>query len=109
MIDLAERECVPCRGNVPALTHEEIAPLHALLGGGWNVVDDHHLAKDFLFDDFRGALAFTNKVGAVAESQGHHPDIHLAWGKTGIAIWTHKVNGLTENDFILAARINKLQ
>ncbi|MEO5929494.1 MAG: 4a-hydroxytetrahydrobiopterin dehydratase [Candidatus Kapaibacterium sp.] len=109
MIDLAEKECVPCRGGVPALTHEEIAPLRALLGGGWNVVDDHHLAKDFLFDDFLGALAFTNKVGALAESQGHHPDIHLAWGKAGMEIWTHKVNGLTESDFILAAKIDKLQ
>ena len=75
---------------------------------GWNVIDEHHIEKTFTFPDFRKALAFTNKVGELAEQQGHHPDIFLAWGKVGIKTWTHKIDGLTESDFILAAKFDKL-
>ncbi|HEX5133458.1 MAG TPA: 4a-hydroxytetrahydrobiopterin dehydratase [Candidatus Krumholzibacteria bacterium] len=74
------------------------------LGGGWKVVDEHHLEKSYEFADFATALAFTNRVGAIAEAEGHHPDIHLAWGRVGLTIWTHKIDGLTESDFILAAK-----
>lgn len=76
---------------------------------GWKIVDEHHLEKTFTFPDFKRALAFTNQVGDLAEQQGHHPDIHLAWGKVTITIWTHKINGLTESDFVLAAKIDRLQ
>ncbi len=103
---LAEKTCIPCRGGVPPLTPDEIRPLTAQLEG-WNVVDNHHVEKEFKFPDFKTALDFVNKVGAIAEEQGHHPDIYLAWGKAGIKIWTHKINGLTESDFILAAKIDK--
>ena len=100
---LASRECVPCRGGVPALTAEEYAPLLAQLKG-WEVIEEHHLTKGYAFPDFVSALAFVNRVGEVAERNGHHPDLHLAWGRVAIEIWTHKIDGLTESDFILAAK-----
>lgn len=108
MSDLASRSCVPCRGGVPPLTPAEIAPLLEQLGGGWRVVDGHHLEKEWTFPDFAGALAFTDRVGALAEAEGHHPDIHLAWGKVRLVVWTHAVDGLTESDFILAAKTDRL-
>ena len=107
MADLAERECVPCRGGVPPLKGEEIEKLSAQLQA-WQVVDEHHLQKTYNFKDFREALDFVNRVGELAEGQGHHPDICFGWGKAEITIWTHKIDGLTESDFILAAKIDKL-
>lgn len=108
MSGLAGRECIPCRGGVPPLQGEAVAALLDELGNDWEVVDAHHLCKTFRFRDFRQALGFTNQVGELAESQGHHPDIHLAWGRVGIEIWTHKIDGLTESDFVLAAKIDRL-
>lgn len=105
---LANEKCVPCRGGVPALEGEELRTLEGELGGGWQVVDAHHLEKEWAFPDFAGALAFTNRVGGLAEEEGHHPDIHLAWGKVRVTIWTHKVDGLTRSDFVLAAKIDRL-
>jgi 4a-hydroxytetrahydrobiopterin dehydratase len=107
MSNLAQKTCVPCRGGVPPLKGAELQAL-ARQVEGWQVVDEHHLAKTFKFPDFRTALAFVNQVGELAEEQGHHPDIYLAWGKVEITIWTHKINGLTESDFILAAKIDTL-
>jgi 4a-hydroxytetrahydrobiopterin dehydratase len=107
MPELAEKTCVPCRGGVPPLKGAELDALGRQVPS-WNVVDEHHLAKSFKFPDFRKALEFTNRVGELAEAQGHHPDICLAWGKVDVTIWTHKINGLTESDFILAAKIDKL-
>ena len=104
---LADEKCVPCTGGVPALKGEELAALAASLGGGWRVVDEHHLEKEMTFPDFAQALAFTNRVGAIAEAEGHHPDIYLAWGKVRVTIWTHKVDGLTRADFVLAAKIDR--
>ncbi|MEP7304523.1 MAG: 4a-hydroxytetrahydrobiopterin dehydratase [Acidobacteriota bacterium] len=104
---LAEKTCVPCRGGVPPLTADEIQPLIAQLQL-WTVVGTHHIEKTFGFPDFKTALEFVNKVGAIAEAQGHHPDIDLAWGRVGLKVWTHKINGLTESDFILAAKIDSL-
>jgi 4a-hydroxytetrahydrobiopterin dehydratase len=106
--DLASQRCVPCKGGVPPLAGQPLADLLARLGGGWQVVDGHHLAKDYRFENFVEALAFTNRVGALAEEQQHHPDIHLAWGRVRIEIWTHKINGLTESDFVFAAKTEKL-
>jgi len=108
MSNLATEKCVPCRGGVPAIKGGELRALAEELGGGWSVVDEHHLEKELTFPDFASALAFTNRVGALAEEEGHHPDIHLAWGKVRITIWTHKVDGLTRSDFILAAKIDRL-
>ncbi|MBW3564810.1 MAG: 4a-hydroxytetrahydrobiopterin dehydratase [Acidobacteria bacterium] len=107
MEDLAEKHCIPCRGGVPVLTAEEIAPLLEQLEAGWTVIDDHHLEKEWVFSDFATALAFTNRAGAIAEEEGHHPDIELGWGRVKVTIWTHKIDGLTESDFILAAKIDK--
>jgi len=100
---LADRECVPCRGGVPKLTAEECAPLLAQLSG-WQVIDQHHLTKSYGFPDFMSGLAFVIRVAEVAERNGHHPDLHLAWGRVTIDVWTHKIDGLTESDFILAAK-----
>jgi 4a-hydroxytetrahydrobiopterin dehydratase len=106
-MSLAEKHCVPCRGGVPPLSGEELEKMMAQVPG-WDVVDGHHLNRTFVFPDFRTALDFVNRVGAVAEQEGHHPDLYLAWGKVGVKIWTHKIDGLTESDFILAAKIESL-
>lgn len=108
MSDLASKTCVPCRGGVPPLAGKELESLSAQVPK-WHIVDGHHISRHFEFPDFRQALAFVNKVGEIAEEQGHHPDILLSWGKAGITTWTHKINGLTESDFILAAKIDRLQ
>lgn len=108
MADLAEKMCVPCRGGIPPLGNAEIEQFLQQLSSGWEVIAAHHLKKQFSFPDFKSALAFTNAVGALAEEQGHHPDIYLAWGKVEITLWTHKIDGLHESDFILAAKIDKL-
>lgn len=107
MNELASKNCVPCRGGVPPLLGKELDAF-AKEVPQWKVIDDHRLTRSFNFPDFVQALAFVNKVGALAESQGHHPDILLSWGKAEITIWTHKINGLTESDFVLAAKIDEL-
>jgi 4a-hydroxytetrahydrobiopterin dehydratase len=105
---LADRECIPCKGGVPPLEGRELEGMLDALGGEWTVVDGHHLEKTYRFDDFRQALAFTNRVGELAEEQGHHPDIHLSWGKVRLEIWTHKIDGLHDSDFVLAAKADRL-
>jgi 4a-hydroxytetrahydrobiopterin dehydratase len=109
MSDLAKKECIPCKGGVPPLKGGELTRLLDELGGGWRVMDEHHLEKEYRFKDFRTALAFTNRVGELADTQGHHPDIHLSWGKVRLTIWTHKIDGLTESDFIFAARADGME
>ena len=108
MSDLASRDCVPCKGGVPPLAGAELAALARQLGNDWKVVDGHHLEKQYRFANFREALAFTNRVGELAEQQNHHPDIHLAWGRVRVVIWTHKIDGLTESDFVFAAKADRL-
>ena len=108
MSELKQKHCVPCKGGVPPLKGKELQMVQEQLNGNWHIIDEHHLQKEFPFKNFREALAFTNQVGALAESEGHHPDIHLAWGKVGIETWTHKIDGLSESDFILAAKIDDL-
>ena len=107
MPELAELQCVPCRGGVPPLQGQEIEKFLAQLEG-WEVVNQHHLQKTYRFKDFRASLEFVNRIGELAESQGHHPDICFGWGKAEVTIWTHKIDGLTESDFVLAAKIDKL-
>jgi 4a-hydroxytetrahydrobiopterin dehydratase len=108
MSELAAKTCVPCRGGVPALKGGELEALLRLLDEGWKVINEHHLEKNYAFPDFKQALAFANRVGAVAEEQGHHPDIYVAWGKVILTIWTHAIDGLTESDFILAAKADQV-
>ncbi|MED5403751.1 MAG: 4a-hydroxytetrahydrobiopterin dehydratase [SAR324 cluster bacterium] len=107
MSELAEGTCIPCRGGVPPLKGEQLDALLEKLGNGWQIINEHHLEKEYIFADFRQALDFTVKVGEVAENQGHHPDIYLAWGKVKLTIWTHKIDGLTESDFILGAKVDQ--
>lgn len=102
-MELSQMSCVPCSGGVPPMERPRIEQMLTKLQG-WDVVEDHHLTKSFHFPDFKAALDFVNRVGAVAEQQGHHPDLHLSWGKVQVDIWTHKAGGLTDSDFILAAK-----
>lgn len=107
--NLADKQCAPCRAGQAPLEEAALANLERALGNGWGVIDEHHLEKTFKFSNFREALDFTNQVGELAERQNHHPDIYLSWGQVKLTIWTHKVGGLTENDFILAAKIDANQ
>ena len=105
--ELAARKCVPCKGDIPALKGGQLEALSEQLGGDWRVVDEHHLEKQYRFENFREALDFTNRVGAIAEEQNHHPDIQLAWGRVRLEIWTHTIDGLTESDFVFAAKADR--
>ena len=107
MPELADRECVPCRGGVPPMESEQIREFSAQLSG-WQTINDHHLQKAYTFKNFREALDFVDRISELAEEQGHHPDICFGWGKADITIWTHKIDGLTESDFVLAAKIDRL-
>jgi 4a-hydroxytetrahydrobiopterin dehydratase len=105
--DLAEMECVPCKGGVPALRGPELERLQSRLGNDWQVVDEHHLSKSYRFKDYASTLAFVNGLAEVAEQQGHHPNISFTYGRADVTIWTHKIDGLTESDFVLAAKADK--
>ena len=107
MSALADKTCVPCRGGVPPLRGNELETLHQQTPH-WDVKHEHHITRLFTFPDFKQALDFVNRVGALAEEQGHHPDILLTWGKAEITLWTHAVDGLTESDFVMAAKIDRL-
>lgn len=108
MGNLAGKQCVPCMGGVPPLPDSEQQCLLGELKSDWKIVEGHHLEREFTFPDFQRALDFTNRIGALAEQEGHHPDICLTWGKVRVTIWTHKIDGLTESDFVLAAKIDLL-
>jgi len=107
MSELASKTCVPCRGGVPPMENAEV---EGYLGKieGWGHRDYRRISRTFVFPDFAGALDFANRVGEIAEAEGHHPDLLVAWGRVEVTIWTHKINGLTESDFILAAKIDQL-
>jgi 4a-hydroxytetrahydrobiopterin dehydratase len=105
---LADRACVPCRGNVPRIEGEMLRRYHRELAGDWEVIDEQRLEKTYKFKNFREALDFTVRVGELAESTGHHPDIFLAWGLVKLTVWTHKIQGLSEMDFILAAKADRV-
>ena len=106
--ELTAKHCIPCRGDLPPLKRPALEDLVRRIDAGWRLVEDHHLARRFEFKDFREALDFTNRVGELAEKEGHHPDIGLGWGRVDLRIWTHVIDGLTESDFILAAKIDRL-
>jgi 4a-hydroxytetrahydrobiopterin dehydratase len=106
-VNLADKQCIPCRGGVPPLTTGRAQELLAELGDGWELNVQGHLLREYAFANFIDALAFANRVGAIAEAQAHHPDLYVAWGKCRIEIWTHKIDGLTESDFYLAAKISR--
>jgi len=106
-MNLSDRSCVPCRGGVPPLAPEQAESLLGRLNAGWQIADTGHLEREFQFDDFAAAMRFADRVGEIAEAEGHHPDLHIAWGRCGVEIWTHKIDGLTESDFVLAAKIDR--
>ena len=107
--DLAKMECKPCESGTPPLKGDALKQMQKRLNGGWQVLDEGRLEKQFKFPDFRHALEFVNRVGDIAEEINHHPDIYFTWGQARIQIWTHKIKGLSDNDFILAARIDELE
>ena len=107
MSDLAKKTCIPCKGGVPPMKGAKLDDLLEKLKNDWKIIKEHHLEKNYSFKNFKEALDFTIKVGELAENQGHHPDIFLAWGKVKLTIWTHKIDGLTESDFIFAAKADK--
>jgi 4a-hydroxytetrahydrobiopterin dehydratase len=109
MNTLAKRECIPPQGPVAPLTAAEIKKLSGQLGTGWKVIRKHHLEREYKFKNFKEALAFTNKVGKLAEQVQHHPDFYLAWGKLKLTLWDHQSDGLTVCDFIFAAKVNQLK
>lgn len=104
MDKLSDMRCVPCKGGVDPLKGEALLALYGQLDKGWQIVEERHLEKEYRFKNFREAIAFVNRVGEIAEAEGHHPDIYLSWGKVKLIIWTHKIDGLTMSDFILAAK-----
>lgn len=108
MTNLASKRCLPCEGGVPPLEANRAEALLKELEDGWTVVDGHHLHRDYHFGTFREALDFANRIGEVADQENHHPDLFVAWGKVGVDIWTHKIDGMTESDFILAAKIDNM-
>lgn len=105
---LSAKKCIPCNKDVPLLKGHQLLDLHKQLDSGWQIIEEHHLEKEYLFPDFSKALVFTNKIGAIAEQEGHHPNILLSYGKIKIQIWTHKINGLSESDFIIAAKCDEV-
>jgi 4a-hydroxytetrahydrobiopterin dehydratase len=107
MSDLASKTCVPCKGGTPPLKGERLNNLWRQVPG-WEVVEEHHLRRRFRFKNFRETLNFVNRVGELAEEQGHHPDVSFGWGYAEVTLFTHKIGGLTESDFILAAKISEL-
>ncbi len=106
--NLETRKCKPCSGDTPPLRGEKLTAFKDEIDPDWKVTDGHHLEREFKFDDFKQALDFVNKIGEVAEEEQHHPDLFLSWGKVGIKLWTHAIDGLSENDFILAAKVDQL-
>lgn len=107
-MSLAEKSCVPCRGGVPPMESHRVEEMLRQLDAGWSATHDHtRLERAFSFKGFAPALAFANKIGDIAEAEGHHPDLHVRWGSCTVEIWTHKINGLTESDFILAAKVDR--
>lgn len=101
---LSTKKCIPCSGGIPPLKGEALTTLHSHLDQNWKIIDEHHLEKEFLFKNFQEALAFTNKLGEIAEQEDHHPEIVLSYGKVIVRLWTHKIDGLSESDFILASK-----
>ena len=108
MTELAAKECIPCKGDVPPLKGDDLKELQSQIHDDWELVDEHHLEREFDFDDFRQALDFTNGIGEMAEEQDHHPEIFLTWGEVRLKIFTHKIDGLTESDFVWAAKADRI-
>ena len=108
MDNLSAKDCIPCQGGVPPLSEEESAAFLAQVNSDWSVIDNHHLIRTWEFPDFSTSLDFTNQLGAICEEQGHHADFQLSWGKVVAVIFTHKIDALTESDFVLASKFDQI-
>jgi 4a-hydroxytetrahydrobiopterin dehydratase len=108
MSDLASQKCKACQGGVEPYTGEKLEEYRSRISDEWDVVDEHHLIREFGFEDFQEALDFVNDIGEIAEEQGHHPNINFTWGRAEIKLYTHKIDGLFQADFVMAAKIDKL-
>lgn len=102
--DLAKNKCIPCKGGVPPLKGEALAPLIEELGSTWSCIDEHHLEREYKVKGYGPAVEYANVVAGIADEQDHHPDILFTWGLVKVTIWTHKIDGLTESDFYFAAK-----
>ncbi|OGY99319.1 MAG: hypothetical protein A2945_05130 [Candidatus Liptonbacteria bacterium RIFCSPLOWO2_01_FULL_52_25] len=107
-MDLTQKHCVPCEGGTPPLSAKEVEKYHTSVPD-WKVLDSRKITKEFKFKDFKGAMVFVNKIAEIAEAEGHHPDLIISYNRVRIELWTHAVAGLSENDFILAAKIDALR
>ena len=107
-MDLSKKKCIPCEGGIPPLTEIEISEYKKQISDGWQVTDNIKISKEFFFVSYRHTIEFVDKVADLAEAEGHHPVLHVYFGRVVAELWTHSINGLTENDFILAAKIDKL-
>lgn len=105
---LADKTCIPCRGGTPPLSSEEVQDFLKKINLDWQVNQSGHLIRQFTVGDFKGAMLIAQSVAAVADEQNHHPDLHISWGKCLVELWTHKINGLSEADFVMAAKIDRL-
>jgi len=106
---LIDKACVPCQGGIPPLSLDQTTQLLSKLGNNWSLNEEGHLSKTYSFQDFITAMEFANKIAILSEQEGHHPELIIGWGYCNIILWTHKINGLTESDFILAAKIEALK
>ncbi len=106
-MNLADNKCIPCRGGVPPMSDARARELLLELADGWRLNEAGHLERTFRFSNFVDAMAFANKVADIAEAESHHPDLCIAWGECRVEIWTHKIGGLTESDFFLAAKADR--
>jgi 4a-hydroxytetrahydrobiopterin dehydratase len=107
-MDLSKKKCIPCEGGIPPLTADQISEYRKQISGDWKVVDDNKITKEFFFVSYRQTIDFINQVANIAEEEGHHPVLHIYFGRAVAELWTHSINGLSENDFILASKIDKL-
>lgn len=104
---LADQACIPCRGGVPPMSTADAEALLAQLDEGWSLNAAGHLERAYAFGDFVDAMRFANRIAEIAEAEAHHPDLHIRWGQCRLEIWTHKIGGLTESDFFLAAKADR--
>jgi 4a-hydroxytetrahydrobiopterin dehydratase len=109
MTTLAEQKCIPCQGGVEPLRGEDLRQRTSQLGQGWDVVEGKSIEKTWSFDNFAETWGFVSQVAELAREQDHHPDVYFTYGKATITLWTHKIDGLHDNDFIMAAKIDRIQ